>query len=93
MLFGRISLLLMFLIFKFTSAYLKSCMENNTKHLDVCFTNKNGYLDPFPVTIKTDLFMNKFVDIHPNKNTITIQMSLWLYWIDPGLSLTNNLTK
>ena len=27
-------------------------------------TNQNGYRNPLPVIIDTDLFMNKFVDIH-----------------------------
>ena len=69
-------------------ADLKSCSEKHEK-LEVCFKNKDGYTNPFPVVLSTDLYLVEIIEIDLDKNSIRIQMDLWTIWIDPGLSLSN----
>ena len=67
---------------------LKSCKEE--KHESkICLTGENGYLKPFPVIVDSNLVLRNLIEIDENKNSISAQFTLWTYWSDHGISLSN----
>ena len=67
---------------------LKSCKEE--KHESkICLTGKNGYSKPFPVSVDSNLVLRNLIEIDENKNSISAQFTLWTYWADHGISLSN----
>ena len=87
-----IGLLIILGLFGLTKADLKSCSENHT-HLTVCFRKKNGYTEPFPVVVSTELYLNDIISLDEDDNSITFQVGLWSQWNDLGLALSKNSTK
>ena len=67
---------------------LKSCKEENHKS-KICLTGKNGYFNPFPVIVNSILVLRNLIEIDENKNSISAQFTLWTYWADHGISLSN----
>ena len=89
-------LLFAFCIFKLPNAELhisdlKGCKEE--KHESkICLTGKNGYSKPFPVSVDSDLVLQNIIEIDEDKKSITAQFSLFTWWADPGVALSNNST-
>ena len=70
-------------------ANLKSC-TNETEQLKICFTGKNGYVNPFPVNVDTFLLVREVNEINVDKNFISIHAYLMTQWKDPGISTPND---
>ena len=76
-------------------ASLKFCSESQDKISEkeilqdsfICFTNKTGYLAPFPITLDLEVYIQNVIKVDEDLNLISIQAELWTYWIDPGLGL------
>ena len=76
-------------------ASLKFCSESQEKlsknevlqDAFICFTNKTGYLAPFPITLGLEMYIQNVIKVDEDLNLISIQAELWTYWIDPGLGL------
>ena len=71
-------------LFYFASANSMSC-SNETDAQNVCFTDQNGYRNPFPVVVNTLLILRGINDINIEKNFISIQVMLMSIWKDYGL--------
>ena len=69
-----------------------SCSEKQEK-LDICFTGKEGYDNPFPIILDAFLYVNEIVEINEDKNRISLQLQMWTQWSDPGLALSNKSAK
>ena len=76
---------------KLSMATIMNCSQNNNQS-DICFTRKEGYVNPSHVILNTALFLRKIVEIDDDKHSITIQMGMTTFWSDPGLDLTNTTT-
>ena len=67
---------------------LKSCKEE--KHESkICLTGENGYFNPFPVIVASNLVLRNLIEIDENKNSISAQFTLRTQWLDPGIDLAN----
>ena len=65
---------------------LKSCKEE--KHESkICLTGENGYFNPFPVIVDSNLVLRNLIEIDENKNSISLQLQLWTRWVDKGVAL------
>ena len=53
----------------------------------ICFTNETGYSAPFPITLVLEVYIQNFIKVDEDLNSISIQAELWTYWTDPGLHL------
>ena len=79
-------------------AKFESCSETQEKISEneilqdafICFTNKTGYLAPFPTTLGLEVYIQNVIKVDEDLNLISIQAELWTYWIDPGLGLSLN---
>ena len=67
---------------------LKNCKEEKLKS-KICLTGENGYFEPFPVVVNSDLILRNIIEIDQNKNSISAQFELWTWWVDPGIALSN----
>ena len=85
----RESLVLSFCIVKLSWAGLKRCSEDH-EQLEICIKAKEGYNNPLPVVLNTDLYLLDIIDINMDKNSISVQVDLWTIWIDTGLALSND---
>ena len=72
-------------LFHFVSANSTTC-SNETDDLNICFTDQNGYRNPFPVVVNTLLLLRGITDINIEKNFISIQVMLMSIWKDYGLA-------
>ena len=68
---------------------LKNCKEERHES-KLCLTGQNGYFNPFPVIVNSDLALVRLMEIDENKNSISAQFQLSAYWTDPGIALSNN---
>ena len=68
---------------------LKNCKEESHES-KLCLTGQNGYFNPFPVIVNSDLALVRLMEIDENKNSISAQFQLSAYWTDPGIALSNN---
>ena len=75
--------------FEYAVATLKDCSKVKNKTLQFCSTGK----ELFPVTLKTELYLKEIVEINPEKNSITVRVNMWTYWIDKGLGLSNDTVE
>ena len=73
-------------------ADLKSCFEESNQP-KICIINNESYQKPFPVTVRTQLFLREFVNIDEEKNLISIQMVMFSTWPDQGLDNSNNTIR
>ena len=80
-------LLIMYCLFKLTWANLKSCSKN---HDEVAVCLKEGYIDAFPMTVNTYVYLKEIIDIDHNDNSISVGVKLMVEWTDPRLFLSNN---
>ena len=78
--------------FKPNWANLKACAEKHDQ-VELCFTNENGYSEPFPVVVNTDLYLEEIIEIDINKKSIKIQADLWFSWKDEGIASSNDSSK
>ena len=90
-------LLLVFCIFQLCNAGLhisdlKNCKEEKHKS-KICLTGENGYFEPFPVVVNSDLILRNIIEIDQNKNSISAQFELWTSWKDPGITLSNSSSQ
>ena len=67
---------------------LKNCKEEKQES-KICLTGKNGYSKPFPVSVDSNLVLRNLIEVDENKNSIGAQFTLWTYWADHGISLSN----
>ena len=67
---------------------LKNCKDESPESI-ICLTGKNGYFKPFPVIVDSELVLRNLIGIDENKNSITVQLVLWTWWVDPGIALSN----
>ena len=67
---------------------LKSCKEE-THVSKICLTGENGYLQPFPVVVFSELVLRHLIEIDEDKHSITAEFELWTWWEDPGIALSN----
>ena len=67
---------------------LKNCKEGRHEW-KMCLTGENAYVKPFPAIVETDLILKNLIEIDENKNSIGAQFTLWTYWADHGISLSN----
>ena len=68
---------------------LKNCQEESHESL-ICLTDEKGYFNPFPVIVDSELVLRKIIEIDENKNSISAQFELMTWWLDPGITLSNN---
>ena len=78
--------------FKPNRADLKECAETHDK-LELCLTNQDGYSEPFPVVVNTDLYLKEIIEIDDNKKSIKVHVDLWAWWKDEGIALSNDSVK
>ena len=78
----------MLCLFTLSWANLKSCSEKHDE-LAICLNENN--LDPFPMTVYTNVYLNEIIGIDHDKNSISVGVTLWAEWADPRLSVTNNI--
>ena len=67
---------------------LKSCKEE-THVSKICLTGENGYLQPFPVVVFSELVLRHLIEIDEDKHSITAEFELWTWWEDSGIALSN----
>ena len=79
------------LLFKTNFANLKSCSEIIDK-LEICFKGQKYYKNPLPVVVRSYLHLNKIIEINGDKNSVSVQLYLWMGWHDSLLFLSNNFT-
>ena len=70
-------------IFKACSADLMSCPEGKKTCVN------DGYVNPFPVFIETQIHLRTIGEVNEEKNSISIQIDLLSLWKDPGLIISN----
>ena len=75
-------------LFEITFASLKNCSSLHAKPA-ICFKNETGYTMPFPAALGVEVHFKDIIEIDEQMNSIRIKMSLWTYWTDPGLGLSN----
>ena len=75
-------------LFEITFASLKNCSSPHTKPA-VCFKNETGYTKPLPAALGVEVHFKDIIEIDEQMNSISVKMSLWTYWTDPGLGLSN----
>ena len=78
--------------FKPNWANLRGCGEKYDQ-LELCLTKEDGYSEPFPVVVNTNLDLKEIIEIHTNKKSIKIQADLWAWWKDEGVALSNDSLK
>ena len=78
--------------FKPNWANLRGCAEKHDQ-LEFCLTNQDGYSEPFPVVVNTNLDLKEIIEIDNNKKSIKIQADLWAWWKDEGVALSNDSLK
>ena len=78
--------------FKPNWANLRGCAEKHDQ-LELCLTNEDGYSEPFPVVVGTDLYLKEIIEIDNNKKSIKVQIDLWAFWQDGGIALSNDSVK
>ena len=76
-------------VFLKSSYSLKSCAEKHEK-IELCYKRKNGYRNPLPVILETDLHLKEIIDIDEDRNSISLFIDLWTLWTDFELDLSNN---
>ena len=80
-------------LFDISFASLKLCSQHQDKlskkevleEAVMCFTNETGYSAPFPITLVLEFYIKNVIKIDEDLDSISIQVELWTYWIDPGL--------
>ena len=80
-------------LFDSSFANLKLCSQPEEKlskkevleEVVICFTNETGYSAPFPITLVLEFYIKNVIKIDEDLDSISIQVELWTYWIDPGL--------
>ena len=82
-------LFLMVCIFEHCLAGLKSCTDEK-KQSRICLTDKNGYVNPFPVVLSTLMYLREITEVNEDKNSITIHAELISIWKDPRLAASNS---
>ena len=82
-------LLIILCLYDNASANLKSCSEEKQQS-KICYTEKNGYVQPFPVHVDTCLMFRGINEINLDKNLISINVYFMSQWKDPGLATSNN---
>ena len=85
-------LLLITCNFKPNWANLRGCAEKHDQ-LEFCLTNPDGYYEPFPVVVYTDLYLKEIIEIDNNKKSIKVHIDLWAFWKDEGIALSNDSVK
>ena len=73
-------------------ANLRGCAEKHDQ-LELCLTKQDGYSEPFPVVVNTNLDLKEIIEIDTNKKSIKIQADLWTWWKDEGVALSNDSLK
>ena len=68
---------------------LKSCKEESHES-KICLTGKNGYSKPFPVNVDSELILKNIIEIDENKNSISTNIELFTWWLDPGIASSTN---
>ena len=76
------------LLFDIILAELESCLKEYD-HPKICFVDKEGYVDPFPLVLNTILHLREIVAINEEENSVSIQVNLYSFWKDPGLDRSN----
>ena len=71
-------------------AGLKSCSDVSSSKLELCAENGEHYAHPFPVFLRTYIYMKEIVDIDQDKNSISLRLGLWTFWNVAGVSLSND---
>ena len=82
-------------IFELGLAKLKSCLVEKNQP-EICFNAKEGeegYVNPFPVAVKTELNLKEIVSIDEDENSITMQIILMSSWKDPRIAVSNKTIK
>ena len=69
-------------------ADLKSCSEKHDK-LELCFKGKKQYIEPIPVNVTSVLSMKEIIEINEERNSISVQLYMFIGWYDGSLSLPN----
>ena len=75
-------------LFEITFASLKNCSSLHAKPA-ICFKNEIGYSKPLPTAVGVEVHFKDIIEIDEQMNSISVKMSLWTYWTDPGLGLSN----
>ena len=70
-------------------AKLKKCSEMHNE-IDICFHGNHYYINPFPVVVSSDIQLIEIIEINEEKNSISVQLYLWLGWNDPSISISNS---
>ena len=69
-------------------ADLKNCSRSHEQPA-ICFKNETGYTKPLPAALGVEVHFKDIIEVDEQLNSISIKMSLWTYWSDPGLGLSN----
>ena len=64
-------------------------LQSNSAQLKISFTNKDGYIKPFPLFLNTTFKIREFIGIDENENSISIRVNLLSRWKDSGLKCSN----
>jgi hypothetical protein len=62
----------------------------------ICFKaveGEKGYVNPFPVSLTTQLYLKEIVSIDEDEKSITVEMNLVTQWKDPRITISNETTK
>ena len=71
-------------------ADLKRCSDVSINKLELCAKNGEHYAHPFPVFLRTYIYMKEIVDIDQDKNSISLRLGLWTFWKVEGISISND---
>ena len=67
-------------------ALLRHCSQVGNKTLQPCSTGE----EKFPVVLKSEVYLKEIVEIHQEKNSITLRLNIWTYWTDKSLALSDD---
>ena len=82
-------------IFELGLAQLRSCLVEKDQPR-MCFKaveGEKGYVNPFPVSLTTQLYLKEIVSIDEDEKSITVEMNLVTQWKDPRITISNETTK
>ena len=77
-------------LFEFIFADSNSCSKESGE-TTISFTNKEGYMKPYPIILNTTLNIKEFVSIDENENSISIRLNLISRWKDSGLNCSHKI--